>query len=432
MSKAQDCRATAARCLASVSKGSSLSQQIPEFEAQVSERDRALFRQLCYGVLRWQPKLEGLSGQLLQKPFKTKDCDIHMLILLGIYQLSDMRIPDHAAVSATVNATRALKKPWAKNLVNGVLRQWQRNREQLEQQLSPAQQLAHPEWLHQAIQNAWPEQAEQIQNANNQHPPMCLRVNSQKSTRDDYLQQLLNADIAAQACSHAPAGIRLQQATGVQQLPQFAEGWVSVQDEAPQLGVALLDLQPGQRVLDMCCAPGGKTCHMLEAQPELAQLLAVDIDQQRLLRVGENLQRLHLQAELKCSDATQLDDWWDGQPFDRILLDAPCSGTGVIRRNPDIKAHRRPEDIVQLAELQLEILTALWPSLKPGGLLLYATCSILPDENELVVAAFCQQQADAEHCPIAAEWGLERPYGRQLFPQPDGHDGFYYALLRKA
>ena len=289
MSKAQDCRATAARCLASVVKGNSLSQQIPEFEARVSERDRALFRQLCYGVLRWQPKLEGLSAQLLQKPFKAKDADIHMLILLGLYQLSEMRIPDHAAVSATVNATRALKKPWAKNLVNGVLRQWQRRSEDLAQQLSPAQQLAHPQWLHLAIQQAWPEQAQAIQQANNEHPPMCLRVNSQKTQRQDYLQLLSSADIAATACDHSPVGIRLQQATAVQQLPHFAEGWVSVQDEAPQLGVALLDLQPGQRVLDMCNALGGKTCHMLEAQPELAHMLAVDIDQQRLLRVSENL-----------------------------------------------------------------------------------------------------------------------------------------------
>ncbi|MFA7553192.1 MAG: 16S rRNA (cytosine(967)-C(5))-methyltransferase RsmB [Spongiibacteraceae bacterium] len=429
--KALDCRAAAAHCIAAVANGASLSQQIPLFEQQVDERDRALFRQLCYGVLRFYPKLLGVTRQLLSKPMKDKDRDVLMLLLLGIYQLTETRIPDHAAVSATVAATRALKKPWAKALVNGVLRQWQRRQDDLLAQLSPAEALAHPEWLHQALNSAWPEQAEAIELANNQHPPMCLRVNQQQVTTEDYLQQLIAADISAKRCEYSPHGIRLDQASAVEKLPGFNEGFASVQDEAPQLSAQLLALAPGQRVLDACCAPGGKTCHILESEPELTQLIALDIDQDRLNRVEQNLQRLQLQAQVIAGDAANPESWWDGKMFDRILLDAPCSATGVIRRNPDIKLHRNAADIQNLSALQLDILTALWATLKPGGLLLYATCSVLPDENENVVARFCQQQIDAEHQTITANWGLARDYGRQLFPQPHGPDGFFYALLAK-
>lgn len=429
--KSLESRAAAARCLASVSNGLSLSQQIPIYEQKVIEKDRALFRQLCYGVLRFYPKLLGLSSQLLSKPLKDKDSDILMLLLLGIYQLSETRIPDHAAVSATVNATKALKKPWAKALVNGVLRQWQRKQEQLLEQLTPAAAQSHPEWLHQALSSAWPDHVEHIEQANNQHPPMCLRVNRLQLSAQTYLEKLQAQNISASLCESTEQGIRLSEAITVEQLPGFAEGEVSVQDEAPQLAAALLSLAPNQRVLDACCAPGGKTCHILETEPQLAELVALDIDHQRLDRVEQNFERLQLQAHLIAGDAADPDSWWDGKPFDRILLDAPCSATGVIRRNPDIKLHRTPQDIEQLAVLQLQILSALWKTLKPGGLLVYATCSILPDENERVVARFCQQQADSEHQAIKADWGLARDHGRQLFPTTDGHDGFYYALIAK-
>lgn len=431
MSKpAGDCRASAARCLASVANGASLSQQIPDFEQALNLKERPLFRQLCYGVLRAYPRLMAIVSQLLNKPLKAKDHDVLMLLLLGIYQLSDTRVPDHAAVNSTVAATRALKKPWAKGLVNGILRQWQRGSTGLLDKLDPAAQQAHPQWLFDAIQTAWPEQAAAIFAANNQHPPLCLRVNQQHHRTIEYLSLLNEHAIAAQACAYAEQGLRLQQPLGVEQLPGFAEGWVSVQDEAPQLSAGLLSLQAGQRVLDACSAPGGKTCHLLETEPDL-ELVALDIDRQRLARVQDNLSRLTLAATLVCGDAAEPGSWWDGQLFDRILLDAPCSATGVIRRNPDIKLHRRPADIQQLATLQLTILSALWPTLKPGGQLLYATCSVLPAENERVIAGFCQQQSDAEHQPIAADWGITRPYGRQLLPQPESHDGFYYALLRK-
>lgn len=426
-----DCRAAAALCIAEVSNGASLSQQIPRYEVQVKERDQALFRQLCYGVLRSYPRLAAIVAQLLSKPLKQKDADIFCLMLVGIYQLSEMRVPDHAAVSTTVAATRPLKKTWAKGLTNAVLRQWQRRHAELLNNLTEAQQQAHPQWLHQAIADAWPEHALDIEKANNAHPPMCLRINQQQLDRATYLQQLQAAELAADNCDYAAEGIRLQEPVNVDKLPGFNDGYVSVQDEAPQLAALLLDAQAKHRVLDACAAPGGKTCHLLESQPDLQELLALDIDEQRLQRVAENLARLQLQAALVVGDAAQTDEWWDGQFFDRILLDAPCSATGVIRRNPDIKLHRTANDIAKLAALQWQIINALWPTLKPGGRMLYATCSILPAENEQIIRRFCESQDDAEHIAIAAPWGLARDYGRQLFPQVHGHDGFYYALIEK-
>lgn len=260
---------------------------------------------------------------------------------------------------------------------------------------------------------------------------MCLRVNRRLLSRDEYLQKLSNAGIIAEPCRFTDYGLRLQQAVDVYLLPGFADGEVSVQDEAAQLAAGLLQLESGQRILDACCAPGGKTCHLLESEPELTELVAIDSDAKRLQRVGDNLQRLSLQATLTVGDARSTGDWWDEQAFDRILLDAPCSATGVIRRNPDIKIHRKASDIEQLTRLQLEILESLWPTLARGGLLLYATCSVLPEENEANIATFCQRHTEATHLPITAEWGVSRPYGRQLFPQVSGHDGFYYALIKK-
>lgn len=429
--KTLDCRVAAAKCLAAVVGGSSLNQQLPLYEQQVVERDRPLLQQLCYGVLRFYPRLLACSTQLLSKPLKDKDRDVLMLILLGAYQLQYTRIPDHAAVSATVNALQGLKKPWAKGLLNGVLRQWQRREDELLAALNPAAAAAHPDWLFGKIQKRWPEQAEAIFTANNEQAPLCLRVNAQQTSREHYLQQLSDAGINAEATAFSSHGIRLQQACPVEELPGFADGLVSVQDEAAQLSAELLELAPGQRVLDSCCAPGGKTCHILESQAELADVVAMDIDPERLEKVQQNLDRLGLQATLQSGDASQPGQWWDGQLFDRILLDAPCSATGVIRRNPDIKIHRQADDIKALSKLQLAILRAQWAILKPGGILVYATCSVLPEENEKVVEAFCEEKAEAEHCLIDADWGIERPYGRQLFPNIDGHDGFYYAKLRK-
>ncbi|MFC6633892.1 16S rRNA (cytosine(967)-C(5))-methyltransferase RsmB [Microbulbifer taiwanensis] len=431
-----DVRAEAARVLAALlqSQGS-LSRLLPRAEEKVAERDRALLRELCYGGARTAPRLQLQANKLLRKP--PADIEVEALILLGLYQLEYTRIPDHAAISATVNAARALKLDRATGVINGVLRNAQRSREQLQRKLSGNPQFSsmHPSWLQRRIKAAWPERAADIFRANNTNPPMTLRVNNARVSREDYLQQLDAADIAARPSAISPVGLVLDEARAVNELPGFADGLVSVQDESAQLAALLLAPRNGERVLDACAAPGGKSCHLLEQQPSI-RLSALDIEEVRLDRVAENLERIGAEAELICADAAEADAWWDGQPFDRILLDAPCSATGVIRRNPDIKLLRREADIAELAELQARILRALWKLLRPGGSLLYATCSILPAENAEVVARFVAETGDAsDNTPQLlndAPWGEPQAAGVQLFPQPDGGDGFYYALLGKA
>ena len=423
-------RAAAARCLQAIANGQSLSRELPRAEQKVKHDQRPLLRELCYGSLRQFWRLEALAGQCLSKPFKSKDEDLLMLLCIGIYQLEYMRIPPHAAINTTVNASKSLRKEWAKGLTNAVLRRFQRERETLLADLTPAEASAHPDWLYDAIHEAWPAQAEAILDANNQHPPLCLRNNALHQGRETYLHALADAGIDAQPCDFAANGIRLSQAVDVKMLPGFAEGKVSVQDESAQLCAQILKPQKGMSVLDACAAPGGKSCHLLESQPELV-LTCIDIDEGRLARVQENLSRLTLHAELVAGDAAHPQSWWNGELFDQILLDAPCSATGVIRRNPDIKLHRRTSDIPALANTQLTLLKALWATLKPGGALLYATCSILPEENEQVIEGFLAAEADAIHSPIDADWGFERKFGRQLLPRNGGHDGFYYALLNK-
>lgn len=411
----------------------SLAAVIPKFNADLSDKDQALLQELCFGVCRHLHRIQHIVKRLVAKPLKTKDHDILALIYLGIYQLLYTRIPDHAAIGATVDVALHLKKPWAKAMLNGVLRNVQRQQESFDAQWQddPTYRYSHPKWFVQALRGAWPNAWPAILEANNAHPPFTLRVNQQHISRDHYLLQLEERQLPATATPHSPFGITLLTPVKVTQLPHFSDGYVSVQDEAAQLAAPLLDVQPGNRVLDACCAPGGKTCHILEAQPQLGQLVALDHDADRMTRVAENLQRLGLTAMLITGDASEPTSWWDGIAFDRILLDAPCSATGVIRRHPDIKLLRRASDIDKLAELQGQILAALWQTLKPGGRLVYATCSALPQENEQVVAAFIAATEDAEHIAIDAQWGIERPFGRQLFATQDGHDGFYYAAIHK-
>lgn len=411
----------------------SLSSTLPAIQPKVNESERALLQELCFGTLRWQPRLDAYLCKLLDKPLRGKDSDIQALLLLGLYQLLYTRIPDHAALGETVEVARGLKKPWATKLINGVLRRFQREQEVLDTQLQndPVFTTSHPRWLLQRLRTAWPEQFEQIIAANNNHPPFTLRLNPQQQSRSDYLAGLQDLGVEAQPTPFSPVGITLAQACDPRNLPLFAEGGISVQDEAAQLSAGLLELAPGQRVLDACCAPGGKTGHILETESELAELVALDSDERRLVRVRENLARLNVSASILCGDASKPSQWWDGDLFDRILLDAPCSATGIIRRHPDIKLLRTPEDIKRLALLQGEILDGLWPLLKPGGILLYATCSIMPDENTGVVEAFLQRQPEATCDELAVDWGNPQTCGRQLLPNADGHDGFYYARLRK-
>jgi len=401
---------------------------------RVQENERPLLQELCFGTCRWQPQLQSILSRLLDKPLKAKDSDIHALLLIGLYQQKYTRTPDHAAIAATVDACKKLKKKWAEKLVNGVLRSYQRQRQTLETQLanSPSFASAHPNWLRKNIEKFWPEQANEIFTANNAHPPFTLRLNLARLNRAEYLTQLATEGIDATASTYSPFAITLDKAVGVHQLPGFDEGKLSVQDEAAQFSAELLQLQAGQRVLDACCAPGGKTGHILEQGQDLSEVVALDLEERRLVRVRENLQRLNQHATIVCADAADTEHWWDGKRFDRILLDAPCSATGVIRRHPDIKLLRVAEDIAKLAKLQLSLLKALWPTLKPGGRLVYATCSVLPTENTQVIDQFLQHQQDASHSTIEADWGIEQPYGRQLLPQEGGHDGFYYACIEKA
>ncbi|WP_404486114.1 16S rRNA (cytosine(967)-C(5))-methyltransferase RsmB [Pseudomonas sp. HT11] len=427
-------RLAAAKALAAVLNGkASLNSSLPTQLDKVEDRDRGFTQDLAFGTARWQPRLSALAAKLLQKPFKAADADVEALLLVGLYQLLYTRVPAHAAIGETVGCADKLKKPWAKALLNAVLRRAQRESEALLAELEhdPVVRTAHPRWLQKSLKAFWPEQWEAICAANNAHPPMILRVNRRHHSRDAYLQLLTDAGINATPCVYSVDGIVLEAATDVRSLPGFAEGWISVQDEAAQLAADLLDLAPGQRVLDACCAPGGKTCHILEVEKDLAAVVAVDLEAKRLVRVRENLARLGLSAELIAADGRDTATWWDGKPFQRILLDAPCSATGVIRRHPDIKLTRQPDDIAALAVLQGELLDALWPTLEVGGILLYATCSTLPTENTEVIQAFLARTSGARELDLATAAGIKQPHGRQLLAQEGGHDGFYYAKLIK-
>ena len=410
----------------------SLSSLLGPMQIQVADQDKPLLQELCFGTCRYYSQLIIFSGLLLDKPLRNKDTDIHALILLGLYQLIHTRIPDHAAISATVEITRSLKKEWASKLVNGVLRQFQRDKKSLEQIAAQQKtfQSNHPLWLEGMLSKYWPDQWPSIIQANQSHPPFCLRINTQKISRDEYIVILAELNIHASPTRFSPYGIRLENPCNPNKLPLFAEGLISVQDESAQLSADLLNLESGLRVLDACCAPGGKTGHMLELQSDL-QVTALDLEERRLQRVRENLQRLKIDADVICGDGTQPETWWNGEQFDRILLDAPCSATGIIRRHPDIKILRQPDDITKMAEIQITLLQKLWPLLKPGGILLYATCSIMPKENTSIIEQFLAMQSDATEDKMMADWGIEQTCGRQLFPQTDGHDGFYYARLLK-
>jgi len=427
-------RLAAAKALAGVLNGkASLNSSLPKELDKVEARDRGFTQDLAFGTARWQPRLSALAERLLQKPFKSADADVEALLLVGLYQLLYTRVPAHAAIGETVGCADKLKKPWAKALINAVLRRAQRESSEIltELERDPVVRTAHPRWLQKALKGFWPEQWEAICAANNAHPPMILRVNRRHHDRDAYLQLLRDVGIEAQPTVFSRDGIVLDQACDVRDLPGFVQGWISVQDEAAQLSAELLDLAPGQRVLDACCAPGGKTCHLLEAEPGLQAMVAVDLEAKRLVRVRENLERLGLSAQLIAADGRDTAAWWDGQPFQRILLDAPCSATGVIRRHPDIKLTRQPDDIHALAILQGELLDALWPTLEVGGVLLYATCSTLPTENTEVIAAFLARTSGARELDLATAAGIRQPHGRQLLAQEGGHDGFYYAKLIK-
>jgi len=423
-------RAAAALAVAAVLAGASLDDALPQASAALAAADRALAQAIAYGVLRNRRLLEWLAARLLERPLKNEP-RLQALLLGGLHQLRAMGVPDHAAVAETVAAAAALGKPWAKGLLNAVLRRYLRERSTLEAALppDPALRLSYPDWLVARVREDWPSNWEAVLAAGNEPGPLTLRVNRRQTTREAYRDELAAAGIAAEPVAHAPDALRLHEPLPVASLPGWSAGRVSVQDAAAQLAAELLDAHPGHRVLDACSAPGGKTAHLLE-RTEALQVLALDRDAARLARVAENLHRLKLQAALRVADAAQPASWWDGVPFDRILLDAPCSGTGVIRRHPDIKWLRREADLAAAARTQGRLLKALWPLLAPGGVLLYATCSILRAEGEAVARAFRASHADAEELRIETPWGEAREIGRRLAPG-GAYDGFYYARFIK-
>jgi len=417
-------------------------------------RERALAQEVCYGVLRWLPRLQALLNCLLHKPLRTKDDDIQVLLLIGLYQHLYLQIPPYAATAATVEVTRTLKKDWASGLVNAVLRHFQRQREQLLEQIDAnlSVKFAHPPWLLERLQTHWPHHWESLLQANNNHPPITLRVNARCLSREAYLAHLQQANIVAELTPYTDYGVTIQQlpvtlgleeelnllkfvpdkmGNWITHLPGFSQGWISVQDGAAQLAAPLLDVPVGARVLDACAAPGGKTAHLLEHYNNIGTLFALDNQPTRIKKLEDTLRRLQLTATIRCADATQPHTWWDGNPFERILLDAPCSASGVIRRHPDIKYLRQPSDIAMLSVQQQHLLEVLWPLLKPGGKLLYVTCSVFAEENELQIEKFLTTQADAYENRLVAPWGHALSRGRQILPGENNADGFYYACLTK-
>lgn len=409
-------------------KGQSLSTLLPDYQTKVKAIDLPLLQEMTFGICRVLPRLEQIVQHLVQKPLKNKTRIVHCLLLVGLYQILYTRIPMHAAVGETVNASKALNITHFRALLNGVLRRFLREQSEILAQVDKHWQTLHPEWLVNKLKQRYPNWREII-DANNQKPPMWLRINPQYSDVTGYQKLLTEPSYAGEH----PQALRLATPLAVNHLPHFAAGWATVQDIHTQWAGLLLAPENDEFILDACAAPGGKTTHILELAPQ-AQVIALDIEPKRLARVKQNLERLHQQAQLICGDASQPDSWFKQisatKPlFDRILLDAPCSATGVIRRHPDIKWLRQASDIAPLVKLQRQILNALWQRLKPNGILLYATCSLLSEENEEQISQFLQQHQDAELMPLP--FTPSQQIGFQFIPQAEGGDGFYYAKLRK-
>jgi 16S rRNA (cytosine967-C5)-methyltransferase len=398
----------------------------------IDSRDIGFYRELCYGTLRHYFYLNAIALSLLKKPFAKKDANVHALLLIGLYQLIYLKTPPHAALNATVDAAGKLKKRWAKGLLNAVLRNYLRAQKNSDSKALPqgAAALSHPDWLYSRLKKAWPQHLQQIIDYNNAAPPMSLRVRGGEHSRSEYLSILAEQGINASADLLTTTGINLQQPVDIKKLPSFNDGRVSVQDIGAQLAAGLLKPIAGQQVLDSCAAPGGKTVHLLEFAPKLL-LTAIDHSELRLNQVKQNLERCNFSAKLICDDANNTQSWWDNKPFERILLDAPCSGTGVISHHPDIKLLRRASDISQFAAQQLRLLNQLWPTLAEGGELLYCTCSVMPEENQQVIEQFLASTDLACSLPIDAEWGIPCTEGRQLLPIRGNNGGFFYARLSK-
>jgi 16S rRNA (cytosine967-C5)-methyltransferase len=430
-------RAEAAKAVdAVVAQGRSLDAVLAELDEQINSADQPLIKMLCYGTLRHHFRLRADLAKLLDRPLKVRDSVIESLLAIGLFQLTDTRIPDHAAVSMTVEAARHLRRPKYAGLINAVLRNFLRQDIGRQEAGDDESRFNHPAWFIDALREDWPDHWQQILEANNDRAPMWLRVNQKRTTTGVYIERLEQADDDHGVLPGFIHAIRLAKPVPVGELPGFADGDVSVQDAAAQIAAPWLLMGGGSRILDACAAPGGKTGHLLELASPDSALTAIELDPERLVGIHENLERLRLDATVLAADASKPKEWWDGEPFDRILLDAPCSASGVIRRHPDIKLLRRASDIKALADLQTAMLEALWTLLAPSGRLLYVTCSVLAAENDAIVGDFLARHSDAREDKVLPNYNIrdlmvEKTCGFQVLPGRQGLDGFYFACLER-
>lgn len=427
-------RALAAEALAEVAiKGVSLREVLTRSAPRLADpRDRAMLSALLHEGARWWLRFDAALKMLMDQPLRKRQPTIHALLVLGLVQVEILKLPAYAAVAATVEATRALQRPRLASLVNAVLRRWLRERETLCQSLDadPVTHHSLPGWLARAIHHDWPEQAESVLAANNIEPPLTIRVNHRRGSREALAAAFANAGYGSEPHDWLPDALMLERSTDITRLPGFNDGLFAVQDGAAQAAADLLDVADGQRVLDACAAPGGKACHLLERAD--VQLTALEASRHRVRRIHDNLQRLGLTAKVLTGDAGHPQAWWDGKPFERILVDAPCSATGVIRRRADVRLHRRAGDIRVMAATQKQLLKALWPLLAPGGRLLYVTCSLLRTENEDVIDDFLRHHKDASAIKPKLPTGHAAGPGWQILPGEDELDGMYFAAIKKA
>jgi 16S rRNA (cytosine967-C5)-methyltransferase len=433
MNPGTEVRVMASKLVAQVLAGKrSLKAVIQQNITELNDpRDRALLEAICFTTLRHHRYYEFVLSQWLSKPLPRKDYAIQCLLLTGLAQLHGMKMPSHAVVSASVDAAKQVGQESQAKLVNAILRR--ATREALPVSSNQAIQSSHPDWLIKQLQHEWPKNFNDILWANNEAAPLWLRVNSLRSSRDDLLADFSAAQVACEAPTSPDKSIRVHEHQALTNLPGWSAGKFLVQDGAAQLAVEALEVKPGDYVLDACAAPGGKTAHLAELIGE-GRILALDIASARLAPINETLERLGLEStriQVKMADASDPASWWDEEKFDAILLDAPCSATGIIRRQPDIKWHRKADDIPRLVDIQSRILRALWPLLKPGGRLLYCTCSVLKAENEFQINGFLSDHKDAKVVPLDDKFGHASGLGRQRFPGEDNMDGFFYALLHK-
>ncbi|MFT6990202.1 MAG: 16S rRNA (cytosine967-C5)-methyltransferase [Paraglaciecola sp.] len=425
-------RADAAKVLHQIlEEGQSARECLPLAQLPHKDQDKAWLQEMVYGVLRNLPILQFWLRHLLDKPLKNRFKIVEQLIMLGFYQLAFSRVSQHAAVSETVAACQPLNTLAMKGLVNAILRTF--IREEMSLQEAPNKQIASglPKWLYKKLETEYQDDFVDLIANMQVKAPIWLRVNIRKISQAHFVEELEKAGVEFSLSAKHPEALILSKGYDITSLPGFDSGWFAVQDGAAQLAAHYLKPEQGETILDCCAAPGGKTCHLIEFEPNITKTIALEIDEKRATKIQENLVRLDHNADIVIGDASTPEKWWNGQFFDRILLDAPCSATGIIRRHPDIKWLRKAKDIDVLVNLQQQMLDAIWPLVKPGGTMLYATCSILPEENHLQISDFLSRTGNALLDNTFYNDSVDKP-GKQILPGDQQMDGFYYARLLKS